>query len=60
MTRDTAGPDLVCITRYEHNTVGKFGICIVDTFQIVMQFKQLLSHIDVVVVVVYNFTILWL
>jgi hypothetical protein len=54
-----AGPDLVYITRYEHNIAGIFVICIVDTSQIVMQFKQPLSQVDVVVVV-YNFTILWL
>jgi len=58
VTRDMAGPDLVYITRYEHNSAGIFVICIADTSQIVMQFKHLLSQVDVVVV--YNFTILWL
>ena len=52
VTRDMAGSDLVYITRCEHNIAGIFGICIVDTSQIVMQFKQFLSHVDVVVVVV--------
>ena len=44
MTRVMAGPDLVYITRYEHNSAGIFVICIADTSQIVMQCKPLLSQ----------------
>jgi len=54
-TRDMVGPDLVYITRYEHNTAKIFGICIVDTSQIVMQFKQILLLLLFTI-----FTILWL
>jgi hypothetical protein len=58
VTRDMVGPDLVYITRYEYNIAGIFGICIVETSQILLQSKKLPSHVVIFVVVVYSFTIL--
>lgn len=56
-TRDMVGPDLVYITRYEHNTAKSFGICIVDTSQIVMHLSKSCHTLMLLFTI---FTLLWL